>query len=149
MRRGVGRSVNISDSDTAGVSLAASLQPTASLQADFAVTLMQTEIHSEFPAFDGNALPGRFARTYRMTFAYLIAPWRYGLESQLREDMFYDAANLLPADDQSWTNVFLQRNTIAWETELRINNLFDEQLEDFNGFPKPGREFLASVRVRF
>lgn len=147
--QGVGRSENISQASIKGISLAASLTPLAALQTGIALTLMDTEIDSELTAFDGNQLPGQFAGTYQLTVSYPSAPWRYVFESHLREDMYFDSANLLPADDQSWSNVSVQRKTASWETELRINNLFDERLQDFNGFPKPGREFLASVRVRF
>ena len=147
--QGVGRSDNISRATLTGISLAASLQPLAALQADISATLLDTAINSELAAFDGNQRPGQFAQTYRLTISYTSKPWRYAFESYIREDMYFDSANLLPADDQSWSNVSVQRKTLSWETELRVNNIFDEPLQDFNGFPKPGREFLANVRVRF
>ncbi len=147
--QGVGRSDNVSRATVKGISLSVHVTPLADLQATVATTYMDTRIGSELSAFDDNQLPGRFAQTYRLTLAYMHAPWRYAFESQLREDMFFDSANLLPAEEQSFSNVVAQRKTGRWETEMRLDNVFDEELQDFNGFPRPGRALLASLRVRF
>ncbi len=147
--QGVGRSENVSSATIEGISLGVSLQTFDGLQTDFTATLMDTEIESAVTAFDGNELPGRFAQTYRASIAYARPPWRYAFESQLRRDMFFDSANLLPAEDQSLSSVLVQRTTPRWEAEVRVNNLFDERLQDFNGFPRPGRALLASARLRF
>ena len=63
--------------------------------------------------------------------------------------MYYDTANLLPAADREEFNLGLSRDWRDWTIALEGRNLQDNQYEDFNGFPLPGRAVYLTARYRF
>jgi iron complex outermembrane receptor protein len=67
----------------------------------------------------------------------------------LESGMYYDTANLLPAKDKKEINAGISYLLGSWTLWLEGKNLTDEQYEDFNGYPLPGRSFFASVKYTF
>ena len=43
------------------------------------------------------------------------------------------------------TNVGVERRLGDWRVDVAVDNLGDENVEDFNGFPRPGRAFSVHV----
>jgi iron complex outermembrane receptor protein len=63
----------------------------------------------------------------------------------VQEKRFYDRANILPATDTRQHAIGLDYRDRDWLATLAIRNLSDDTVEDFNGFPKPGRTWSLSI----
>jgi outer membrane cobalamin receptor len=147
--RGVGKAVNISEARIRGLETGFGVSLLEWLRLTGNATFQRPENRSEIAAFDGKRLPGRFDLSWRLRAE---ADWReftlFG-EYGVREDMYYDTANLLPAADREEFNLGLSRNWRDWTVSLEGRNLQDNQYEDFNGFPLPGRAVYLTARYRF
>jgi iron complex outermembrane receptor protein len=154
--RGIGRSVNISEARIQGVESRLSLDFLDHFRLAINATWQDPENRSGIEAFDGKNLPGRFETAWRARLEARWRGWKAHLE-YLREDgMFYDAANLLPAEDKKEINAGISWLLDGWagpESSLLIalegRNLGDDLYEDFNGYPQPGRSWFCSVKLAF
>lgn len=90
-------------------------------------------------------LPGeaRFAWFTRLQYQPSIATFWYELD--ILEKRFYDSANILPAADTRQHSIGMDWNHGRWQTTIGIHNIGDDNIEDFNGYPKPGRTWSLSV----
>ena len=147
--RGVGKAVNIDEARIRGLELAFGVSALNWLRLTGNATFQEPENRSEVAAFDGKQLPGRFERSWRVRAE---ADWRgftlFG-EYAVQEDMFYDSANLLKAADREEVNAGLEWDWRDLTLSLEGRNLRDDQYEDFNGFPLPGRAVYLTARYRF
>lgn len=147
--RGVGEAVNVSEARVQGLELGFGVSLLDWLRLSGNATFQRPENRSEEAAFDGQRLPGRFDRSWRIRAE---TDWRdftlFG-EYAVQEDMFYDTANLLPAADREEVNVGLDWDWRDLTLSLEGRNLQDNQYEDFNGFPLPGRAVYLTARYRF
>ncbi len=154
--RGIGRSVNISEARIQGVESRLSLDCLDYFRLAVNATWQDPENGSENNAFDGKNLPGRFETAYRARLEARYLGWKAHLEYLLEEDMYYDTANLLPAEDKaeinagvSWlVNVGSSRGSSIL-ISLEGRNLGDDRYEEFNGYPQPGRSWFGSVKYAF
>ena len=80
-----------------------------------------------------------------MTARWSNATWKAEYAYQFNADRFFDSPNLLPAVDQRVHNVSLSRNFSDWRLDMELNNLTNQNYEDFNGYPKPGRAGFVSI----
>jgi hypothetical protein len=97
----------------------------------------------------GTRLPGKFkysslgrleARFYGFTM--------YG-EYVRETGMYYATANLRPAPKKDEINAGIGWSTGEWFFQIEGKNIADDQYEDFNGYPLPGRSFYACVKYMF
>ncbi len=154
--RGIGKSVNVSEAEIQGVEARFSLDFLNYFQLAVNATWQDPENRSGVGAFNGKNLPGRFETAYRGRLAARFRGWKAHLEYIREEDMFYDAANLLPAEDKKEINAGISRllnvgtkNASSLLISLEGRNLGDDLYEDFNGYPQPGRSWFCTVKYTF
>jgi iron complex outermembrane receptor protein len=70
-------------------------------------------------------------------------------EYVLNKELYYDTANLLEAEDKKELNVGLSWLLGHFLLTLEANNLQDNQYEDFNGYPLPGRSFFGAITYKY
>lgn len=142
--QGVGRSVNTDraliygvELDSAGALLGFGWQ--------LGGTWQHTEDRSKVRATRGQQLPGRFetqlnARIERR-WQQLIFHYAYRLEA----GAYYDSPNLLKSPELQRHDVGARGaiGTLGWS--LQALNLTDDRVEQFNGYPAPGRRVLLSL----
>ncbi|WP_428310977.1 TonB-dependent receptor plug domain-containing protein [Hydrocarboniphaga sp.] len=142
--QGVGRSVNTDraliygvELDSAGAALGFGWQ--------LGGTWQHTEDRSDVRATRGQQLPGRFetqlnARIER-SWRQIIFHYAYRLEA----GAYYDSANLLKSPELQRHDVGARGaiGTLGWS--LQALNLGDDRVEQFNGYPAPGRRVLLSL----
>lgn len=147
--RGVGKAVNIHEARIQGLELSFGVSLLDWLRLTGNATVQEPENRSDVAAFDGKQLPGRFERSWLLRAE---ADWRgftlFG-EYGVQEDMYYDTANLLAAADREEVNAGLEWDWRDLTLSLEGRNLQDNQYEDFNGFPLPGRAVYLTARYRF
>ena len=142
---GVGTSENIAHADIQGVELQLNLDFLEYFRFSGNATFQEAINHGEIKVFEGKELPGRFNRSY---FAKLEFNWEglkvYG-EYQAQKGMYYDTANLLPAEDKNVFNVGASYKLWGATVDFEVRNVGDDQYEDFNGYPSAGRSFWLSL----
>ncbi len=147
--RGIGKSVNISGALIQGVEAGATAEFLDHFRGVLTVTYQDPENQSEVGAFDGKRLPGQFKYSYLGRLETRVAGFTLYGEYIRETGLYYDTANLLPAADKDEINAGIGWSRGPWLLRFEARNLADEQYEDFNGFPLPGRSFYGSVKYTF
>ena len=147
--RGVGRSENISGALIQGVELGVTLEFLKYFRAVLNATWQDPENESDVKAFNGKALPGHFEASSlgRLEMRYKKMTL-YGEYLQDRK-MYYDTANLLEAEDKEVVNIGISTVWNRTKVSLEGKNMTDDNYEDFNGYPSPGRSFYLSLKYDF
>jgi len=143
--QGVGRSQNLSRATARGVELGATAAWQSGFAVDVSMTLQDTVNRSQISGQTGKQLPGEAAFDGAFTTTWANDKWKLGYEFRINTDRFYDAGNFLVAPDQRLHGVSVSRSWSDWRIDLELNNLTDQNFEDFNGFPRPGRAGFLSL----
>ena len=104
---------------------------------------------SQVKAFNGKKLPGRFETSYLGRIEARYAGVKVYGEYVRETGMYYDSANLLPAKDKNEINSGISWLFHSFLFSLEGRNLTNEQYEDFNSCPMPGRAFYFTVGYRY
>jgi len=145
--RGVGRSENVGQARVLGLELAARISPAPRWSLSANLTVQDAANRSDNPVFDGRQLPGE-ARVAGFAGASFrpAARWRLRLEADALRTRYYDTANKRAARDSTLISAAIEHLTRRFRTTLSLTNLGDRNVEDFNGFPRPGRGASLSLR---
>jgi len=147
--RGVGKSENVSGALIQGVEASAIAEFLGHFRAVVNATYQDPENQSENSAFDGKRLAGRYEAALSGRLEARHAGFTVYGEYVGETGMYYDTANLLPAEDKEEINAGIAWAGGPWLISLQGRNLADERYQDFNGFPLPGRSVYASVKYAF
>lgn len=144
--RGVGRAINTGRARILGLELAGAWAPNARWRLEANATVQDAQAISGNPALDGRQIPGEARLQWHTALRWRPTPgWRLRLELDATRERFYDSANILPARDATVANLGVERRLGDWRIDVAIDNLGDDNVEDFNGFPRPGRAFSLHV----
>ncbi|MEQ6886240.1 TonB-dependent receptor [Salicola sp. Rm-C-2C1-2] len=98
-------------------------------------------------------LPGIYHTSFQVGIEWSPGRWNTTLKWRVDDDLYYDSANRLKADQRQRLDA-----TLKWETQwpnghqtsfrLEGRNLSDELYQDFNRFPAPGRSAFFTVTHR-
>ncbi len=147
--RGIGKSVNISGALIQGVEVGAVVEFLDMFRGVANFTYQDPENQSEIKAFDGKRLPGQFEYSGLGRLEARLASFTLYGEYVKETGLYYDTVNLLKAENKDEINAGIGWSRGPWLVRFEAKNLADEQYEDFNGFPLPGRSFYASVKYTF
>ncbi len=143
--QGVGTSQNLSRATARGVELAASVLWRTGFSVNAAVTVQDTENRSNIRGQTGKQLPGEAAVDAAVTAGWKNNRWKLEYEFKLNSDRFFDTGNFLVAADQRIHGVSFSRYWNDWRVDFELNNLTNQNYEDFNGYPRPGRAGFISL----
>ncbi|MEE9334142.1 MAG: TonB-dependent receptor [Granulosicoccaceae bacterium] len=146
---GLGYTVNAGHARVYGLELAHQWQSTNGFSTEVNLSLQDAKNLSNNQAINNNALPGEAAVSSFARIAYKRSRYRVWAEVEVKTDRFYDEANLLPAKDTNLQNIGLDWYWRNAQTSLAINNIGNDIVEDFNGFPRPGRAFFLTTTLNF
>ena len=146
--RGVGRAENIGGATVVGLELELSSAFAQHWSLDANLTWQDTRQVSDFGAFDGQNLPGQaeLAASARIEFRH--GRWRAWYGADYERNRFFDTANLLAAPDSTVQHAGIEWKRSAFALSLSLDNLGDVAVEDFRGFPRPGRSAFFSVQYK-
>jgi len=147
--RGIGRAENISEARIDGVE--------GRLQMDFFkhfrftgnLTWQDPINKGQIKAFHDKQLPGRFKTSGLANLEARYAGGKVFVEYVRETGLYYDSANLLPAKDKNELNAGISYLYKSFLFSLEGRNLTNQQYEDFNGYPMPGRAFYFTVGYRY
>jgi len=143
--QGIGTTTNIAEAQILGVEFSASWQPTSAISVLANVTLQDAQSLQSFQAFNGRQLPGEAQQATYFRLQHSSRFLKLFLEAEGSWNRFYDQANVLPATDTWLQNIGVDWRYANWSVRGVVNNLGDQNVEDFNGFPRPGRSFSLAV----
>ena len=144
--RGIGRAINTGRARILGTELSGTWTPSARWRVNGNATWQDAANLSGNPVLDGKQLPGEARLELHAALRYRLSPrWQFRIEADATRERYYDQANRRPARDATTTNVGLDYTRGRLRAALSIENLDDENVEDFNGFPRPGRAFSLHV----
>jgi len=135
--RGIGRPSNTGEALITGIELSTSWNPVDNVALSGNLTIQNPRNRNRFVGFRNKQLPGEAKNSYFARAQYKPAKIAYWYEWQSVRNRFYDSANLLPAKNTSLHSIGLDVENEKWNFSARIQNLTDDIVEDFNGFPKP------------
>ena len=147
--RGIGKSVNISSSEIKGLEAGLELDVLQYFRLIGKGTWQDTENQSDIKAFDGKDLPGRYEKSYLGRVEARVGDCKLYLEKIAEKGRYFDTANLLEAEDKKETNLGLSWSYKDMLLNFEARNIGDNQYEDFNGYPLPGRSYSASIKYSF
>jgi iron complex outermembrane receptor protein len=143
--RGIGRPVNTGEAVVKGIELSLHWKLRPNLQLSANATLQDPRNRDAFAGFTNKVLPGEARQSYFARIQSKPSRIAYWYEWQATRDRFYDSANLLRAANTSVHSIGLDWQNKSWQLGARVQNLGNSNVEDFNGFPKPGRSWSLAV----
>lgn len=144
--RGIGRNLNTGEATIQGIEFETAWSPTKTLEIKTNFTVQDTTNNSDIVAFSGKQLPNQASLTAYVRGDYKIrSQINVWSELSLSQDRFYDLGNFLPAQDATVINLGGQWQRNKLSADLTLSNITDQTIEDFNGFPRPGRSFSLGL----
>ncbi len=145
--RGIGKSENIDQAEITGIENILQVDLVNKFSINFNATVQNMVNEQNNPTFKNKQLPGRFKWSYSTRIGYRHGKFSPFVEHLYQSGMYYDSPNILKAPNQNFVNVGaswkVDRATITFE----INNVTDREVEDFRGFPQPGRAFFSTLKI--
>ncbi|MCP4105712.1 MAG: TonB-dependent receptor [Desulfobacteraceae bacterium] len=147
--QGVGKSVNTAEAVIKGIETEIKMDIFKHFRIIANATWQDTENRSQQKDADGKKLPGRFEESYMVKIEANLKGFKISSEYIAEKDMYYDTPNLLKALDREEINI-----AVSWLFEpvllnFEAKNIGDNQYEDYNGYPMPGRSYFFSVKYSF
>lgn len=142
--QGVGRSINSPKAQIYGVELG-SAGRWIGFDWQFGGTWQHTEDRGDTRATRGEQLPGRFENQVNTRLARSFRGLSLFYAFRYESGQFYDSTNLLQAPPVRRHDVGVSGalRDVGWS--LQWLNLRDDNFEQFNGFPTPGRRVLFAL----
>jgi iron complex outermembrane receptor protein len=147
--RGVGRAENISGATVSGCEIGAVMELDDQFRVSLNHTYQQALNDGSVAALVDKKLPGRYERSMSARFEYFRESLKVWLELVREEGLYYDRANLLPAEAQNLANAGLSYCFKGVTATFEIRNLADRLYEDFNRYPMPGRSWFVGLSYKF
>ena len=60
--------------------------------------------------------------------------------------LYYDTANLLPAEIKKEHNAGITFLIKTFELSVEVKNIGNQNYQDYNGYPQPGRSYWATLK---
>jgi len=132
------------------VELESTWKPSKRINFRLNVTAQNARNFSDIDLFYDKKIPGQAALAgYLRANVSLKSKWQLWGELSTLQDRFYDRGNLLKAANARTISVGSLWRYKNWRTQFTINNVTDQKIEDFNGFPRPGRTLHFGLSKNF
>lgn len=141
---------NISAARLVGAELSARAAWSTGLSTDFNWTRQWTRDEGDVVYWRGKALPGRPRDEGLVRTSLARRPWRAAYEFHFVSSNYLDRYNLSRIPPRSIHDFELGLSPwgTAFEWMAECRNISDQRVEDFAGYPLPGRMFYIGVRTR-
>ncbi|MEE9319863.1 MAG: TonB-dependent receptor [Granulosicoccus sp.] len=147
--QGVGRAINSGEAVVAGIELSAKQKISDRFDIRGNLTWQHARSTNEASGFYGKQLPGEAQLSAFARLDYKASHWQAWLETEFEQGRYYDRANLLEAVDNTVHNLGIDWRNQQWRAGISVQNLTDDNIEDFNGYPRPGRSLFFSLSTHF
>ena len=141
---------NVSAARLEGLELGVRAGWPGGLLAELSWTRQWTRDEGEAVYWRGKELPGRPRDEALARLSFARPRWNASYEFHFVSRNFLDRYNTQPVGPRSLHDVSLGFTPWSWSPEwsAECRNLTDQRVEDFAGFPLPGRVYYAGIRAR-
>lgn len=146
---GYGKAVNISSARIRGIEAGLRLDFLKYFRLTANATWQDPENQTEKKDLKGKNLPGRFETAYAAKIEWKYSGFGIYAEYIAESNMYYDAANLLKAENKAEISAGLSWLYKSVLLTLEAKNIGDDLYEDFNGYPLPGRSYFFSIKFNY
>lgn len=147
--QGIGKSLNISSALIEGLESEIRLDFLKFFRITANATWQDTENKTQLKDANGKKLSGRFRDSYMVKLEGGYKGFKVYSEYIAEKDMYYDIANLLKAKDKEEINAGISWLFRSVLLNFEARNLGDNNYEDFNRYPMPGRSYFFSVKYSY
>lgn len=143
--RGVGRAINISEGEVTGYEINNTIGITKNLIYKQSLTLLDAKItNSQFKSDINKSLPGIYKLTWSPRLNYYWKSLKLSYNILFADEMYYDKTNNIEASDKDIHDFGLTYSYKKTKLNFKINNLYNDEVEDFNGWPLPQRHYTLT-----
>ncbi|WLQ12290.1 TonB-dependent receptor [Hahella aquimaris] len=147
--RGVGRFENVGKARVSGVEVDAMYRPVPAWTFIARSTAQDTENLSDARDLHGKQLAGAYTYSHFLSAAWNIGRITTSVEYRHESGAYYDSAQETEVEDQNIVDVVGRWSDGETTVEVSANNVTDEVVEAFNGFPSPGRHYFVTLQHLF
>ncbi|OQY55531.1 MAG: hypothetical protein B6245_19660 [Desulfobacteraceae bacterium 4572_88] len=149
--RGTGKSENIPESTIDGFELGFNLDILKYFSLMTNATWQDTKNGDDTPGNNakGKDLAGHFKEAYMGRFEGRYGGFKAYAEYIREKGLYYDTPNLLKAGDKEEINAGFSWLFRSFLLSFEAKNMGDDQYEEFNGYPLPGRSYFVSLKYSF
>ncbi len=146
--QGVGRSANVGEAQVFGLEVGNNYLLSDQLSLRFNTTYQLSRNIADNPALDNRELPGEARLSAHTKLQYRKDNIRTWFESNYKSDFFYDQANLLPSESYWLHSAGIEYQWHDFQIGVTANNIGNDAIQDYNGFPRPGRSYFISLNYK-
>ena len=147
--RGIGRSENLSHAQVGGIEMQLGWQTHFGLDINANASWQTSNTQSDYSAFDQQQVPNLPSHQFNLDLKQTLGNWSPFYHFGFIEGAFYDRANLLPIKTKRLHDLGLGYSFSHGTITAEAKNLLDENYEDFNGYPTPGRHYSLKATFNF
>jgi len=146
--QGVGQSVNSGKANVFGLEIGTDWRINKLLTLRANTTIQESQNFSPNPALNKLELPGEARLSSHAKLQYNTGKTRLWFESNQKSDFYYDQTNKRASKAYLLHNAGLEYQWQHFSIGLTANNISNNNIQDFNGFPRPGRSYYFSINFR-
>jgi outer membrane receptor protein involved in Fe transport len=154
----VGSYSNVSDADLRGFEIQVNYQLFEPLSLSLQTNIIDSEIDSDFVAFDNNKLPGIYHQQYSIALKYQVnKAWQVSFKTSQDKELYFNLINRFQNDVSGFGNGNPSDRTVSdlsvyWKQDkhhvsFSANNLFNDQYQDLANRTSQGRSFQIKYTI--
>ncbi|AZQ83229.1 TonB-dependent receptor [Colwellia sp. Arc7-635] len=154
----VGSYSNVSDADLRGFEIQVNYQLFEPLSLSLQTNIIDSEIESDFVAFDNNKLPGIYHQQYSIALKYQVnKAWQVSFKTSQDKELYFNLINRFQNDVSGFGNGNPSDRTVSdlsiyWKQDnhhvsFSANNLFNDQYQDLANRTSQGRSFQIKYTI--
>ena len=147
--RGIAHSYNMKSAQSSGIEIKTSFTTQQKTELTINTSYNFSTIKSDYSAFNMSQLPNHPKYQFNAKLQQSIQNFKLYYLLHIERDSFYDRANLLDITPQELHNIGIKYQTKNWGITFEANNLLDNHVESFNGYPSPGKNFHLTIQTYF
>lgn len=145
--QGYAKAFNVEGAEIQGSELDLSWQAMTWLQLQAGATITDSVNNSDVRSAHGKQLSGIYHKTFNTAVTATWQQWLLRLQYQVEDDLFYDSANTVWPGLKETVDMEVRFAMQHWSAQLNLNNVLDEQYQDFNRFWGPGRSLNLNLTM--
>lgn len=146
--QGIGRSINSGKANIVGLELKNEWQLNKAFNAQVNATFQQSRNYDANPALNNKEIPGQASTVANAKLRYTKNTMSTWLEANHKGRFYFDQANLLPGNSYWLIHLGADWRWRSFQFSAVFNNIANINVEDFNGFPRPGRAVFFSLTYK-
>lgn len=147
--QGVGKAINIGRAQIVGVESTLKATHLAWGAVTYGTTWLDARNETTTSMAYRKQLPGRFPETHSLLYQWGGPQFQLHADFLFQRGLYFDSLNFFQAKNRQTLDAGVSSAHKYGELSLTVQNLTNQQYQDFNGYPYAGRLFLAGYKISF